>query len=215
MKSIIFLSLGLIMNIASGQESGNKYIKKGDFPAGVYSTLDDVLNKTPSSTDEIYFKTGYSYDSINFPEKAFFYFKKNNRRLIYPLAVSYKGELYFQTYNKYTNKKDKGYDPDQHSRYCKVSNYGRFIYFEEDMRGIWSKAISINVNPAWNKIKGKTKGIVLDLDNRELNMLRNCDDLNDFLISHQIVDAKCGSEDLTLAELRLMIDTINAPYRQL
>ena len=213
MKLIILFSFSFLFNVAFGQESGNKYIKKGDFPDGVYMTLEDVLSKTPSSTDEIYFKTSYSYDSINLPEKAFFYFKKKDKRLIYPLAVSYKGEMYFQTYNKYTNKKDKGYDPDQTSRFCKVTNYGRFIYFEEDMRGIWSKALSINLNPMWYKVKGKTKGIVLDLDNKELNMLRDCDDINNFLTSHQILDIKCNSEDLTLGELRTMIDEINKPYR--
>jgi hypothetical protein len=35
--------------------------------------------------------------------------------------------------------KNKGYGPDAYSRFCKVTSYGRFLYFEEDIMGIWSK----------------------------------------------------------------------------
>ncbi len=121
--------------------------------------------------------------------------------------------MYFQTYRKYTNKKDKGYDPDAYSRFCRVSNYGRFIYFEESMRGLWSKAIWGTLNPATYLINGKIKGIVLDLENRELNMLRNCEDLNDFLIQHKIPEIKCDSDKFTIGELRIIIEEINKPYR--
>lgn len=213
MKFLFLSYLFLIFNLTTAQEKEIKFIKKGDFPEGIYMTLEDVLNKKPFSTTEVYFKTTYPNDSINLPEKAFFYYKFSDDRIIYPLAISYKGEMYFQTYNKYTNKKDRGYDPDQTSRYCKVSNYGRFIYFEENMRGIWSKALLVNLNPATYSIKGKIKGIVLDLENKELNMLRDCEDLNNFLIQHEITEIKCNSEDFTIAELRLMIDQINKPYR--
>lgn len=47
------------------------------------------------------------YDDVNLPEKAFFYFKNNNKKVKFPLAVSLKGEMYFQTYRKYTNTKIK------------------------------------------------------------------------------------------------------------
>ena len=213
MKSLFLPFLFLIFNLLNAQEKEIKFIKKGDFPEGVYMKLEDVINKKPTSTEEVYFKTTYANDSINLPEKAFFYYKQNNKRIIYPLAISYKGEIYFQTYNKYTNKRDKGYDPDQSSRFCKVSNYGRFIYFEENMRGIWSKALSVNLNPETYSIKGKIKGIVLDLDNTEFNMLRDCADVNNFLVQHEITDIKCTSENFTIGELRLMIDEINKPYR--
>ena len=214
MKSLILALFFLVSNFVNAQETANKFIRKGDFPEGIYMTIEDVLNKKPSSTEEVYLKTTDRNDTVNLPEKAFFYFKQKNKKILYPLAISYQGEMYFQTYRKYTNKKDKGYDPDQYSRFCKVSNYGRFIYFEENMRGLWSKALLVNLNPASYSIKGKIKGIVLDLDNREFNMLRDCEDLNDFFKQHKIPEIQCDSDKLTIGELRTIIDEINKPYRE-
>ncbi|KFC21133.1 hypothetical protein [Epilithonimonas lactis] len=213
MKSIL-LSFSLLFFFQGfGQEKEQLSIKKGDFPEGVYQTLEDVLNKKPTSTDEVYFKPADSRDSSSSPEKVFFYFKEKDKRVRIPLAVSHNGEMYFQTYRKYTNKKDKGYDPDQYSRFCKVTNYGRFIYFEENMKGLWSKAFMGNLSPITYSIKGNTKGIVLDLDNKEFNMLRDCEDLNDFLKQHQIPEITCDSDKFTMGELQATIDEINKPYR--
>lgn len=213
MKHSILFCLLFIFNMSAGQEKEYQSIKKGDFPEGLYMTLEDVLNKKPSSTEEIYFKACEKCDSLNLPEKAFFYFKQKDKRVKFPLAVSHKGEMYFQTYRKYTNKEDKGYDPDQYSRFCKVINYGRFIYFEENMKGLWSKAFLGTLSPLTYSINGKTKGIVLDLENKEFNILQNCDDLNDFLSAHNIPEIQCNSETYTIADLRAKIEEINLPYR--
>jgi len=196
-----------------GQEKQYQSINQGDFPEGVYETLEDVLNKKPTSTDEVYFKPSDVKDSSESPDKVFFYFKQKDKKIRIPLAVSHNGEMYFQTYRKYTNKKDKGYDPDQYSRFCKVTSYGRFIYFEENMRGMWSKALLGNLSPMTYLMNGNIKGIVLDLDNKEFNILRDCGDLNDFLKQHQIPEIKCDPEKFTIGELRATIDEINKPYR--
>jgi hypothetical protein len=213
MKFSILFCLLFIFNIATGQEKEYQSIRKGDFPEGIYMTLEDVLNKKPSSTEELYFKTCKKCDSLDLPEKAFFYFKEKNKRVRIPLAVSHKGEMYFQTYRKYTNKKDNGYDPDQYSRFCRVLNYGRFIYFEENMKGLWSKAFLGALSPLTYSINGKTKGIVLDLENKEFNILQNCDDLNDFLSAHNIPEIQCNPEAYTIGDLRAKIEEINMPYR--
>lgn len=211
---LLFLTLSLLLfNLVTGQDRLHPSINKGDFPAGVYMTLEDVLNKKPTSTDEVYFKSADQKDTSDSSEKVFFYFKEKDRKVRIPLAVSHNGEMYFQTYRKYTNKKDKGYDPDQYSRFCKVTNYGRFIYFEENMKGLWSKALMGNISPMTNLINGNIKGIVLDIDNREFNMLRDCEDLNDFLKQHDIAPVNCDSDKFTIAELRATIDQINRPYR--
>lgn len=213
MKFKIIFSFLLITNFIIAQEIQYQSIKKGDFPDGVYKTLDDVLKKQPTSTDEIYFETNEKYDDNNLPEKAFFYFKKNKKKINLPLAVSYKGEMYFQTYRKYTNKRDKGYDPDAYSRFCKVTNYGRFIYFEENMRGMFSKFALGAINPVTYSMNGSTKGIVLDLENKEFNMLRDCKDLNDFLKQNNIPEIECDSDQFSIADLRAKIDEINKPYQ--
>lgn len=213
MKLKILFYFLLISNIIIAQTPEYPSIKKGDFPEGIYMTLEDVLNKKPSSTDEVYIKTNEEYNEADLPEKAFFYFKKNDKKVKFPLAVSYKGDMYFQTYRKYTNKKDKGYDPDAYSRFCKVTNYGRFIYFEESMRGQFSKFALGAISTLTYLINGKIKGIVLDLENKEFNMLRDCEDLNNFLKEKNIPEIECTSDKFTIQELRAKIDEINSPYR--
>lgn len=83
MKFKIIFSFLLITNFIIAQEMQYQSIKKGDFPDGVYKTLDDVLKKQPTSTDEIYFETNAKYDDNNLPEKAFFYCKKTRKKLIF------------------------------------------------------------------------------------------------------------------------------------
>ncbi|MDP2453292.1 MULTISPECIES: hypothetical protein [unclassified Kaistella] len=210
---LLFTSFSfLIFNLAIAQYKQQPRIQKRDFPAGIYMTMDDVISKKPSSTEEITLKISEEFDFIKYlPEQAFFYFKANDKKVKTPLALSYKGEMYFQTYRKYTNKKDKGYDPDEYSRFCKVTSYGRFLYFEESMRGLWSKALLGNLNSATYSMAGNIKGMVLDVENKELNILRNCEDLNDFLKQHQISEIECNSDQLTIGDLRVIIDEINKP----
>ena len=213
MKVLILSCLIAICNLGNAQDKSPQLIKKGDFPEGIYMTMDDVINKKPSSTEEITLKISDKFDFIkHLPDKAFFYFKATDKKVKLPLALSYKGEMYFQTYRKYTNKKDKGYDPDEYSRYCKVTSYGRFLYFEESMRGLWSKAFLGNLSPLTYSMAGNVKGIVLDFENKELNILRDCADLNDFLKQHNILDKKCTSDEFTIGDLRTVIDEINSPY---
>jgi hypothetical protein len=213
MKLKFLLIITMCFSIANGQKKEVQYIKKGDFPPGIYLTIDDVLNKKPSSTEELYFKGAVDTKDNENPEKVFFYLKEKDKKVRIPVGVSHKGEMYFQTYRKYTNKKDKGYDPDAYSRFCKVTNYGRFIYFEEDMKGIWTKGLLANLGPAGYSISGKIKGIILDLENKEFNMLRNCEDLNDFLKLNEIQEVNCNSNKFTIGNLRTTIEEINQPYR--
>ncbi|MBP6385426.1 MAG: hypothetical protein KA327_02290 [Pseudarcicella sp.] len=208
----LLLSIGFSFFV-KGQNKEIQFIKKGDFPPGVYMTLDDVLNKKPSSTEALYYEEAYSSDNSNSPEKVFFYFQEKNKKVRFPLGVSYKGEMYFQTYRKYTNKKENKYDPDAYSRFCKVKNYGRFIYFEEDMRGFFSKILLGTMHPSTYSINGKTKGIVLDLENREFNILQDCEDLNEFLKIKGISEIKCDKDKFTIGDLRLTIEELNKPYR--
>src|SRR5690606_28971647 len=102
MKLKILFCLLIISNIFFAQNGEYQYIKKGDFPDGVYMTLEDVLNKKPSSTEELYFKNADNNNSSDLSEKVFFYFKEKDKKVKFPLGVSYKGEMYFQTYRKYT-----------------------------------------------------------------------------------------------------------------
>ncbi len=207
MKNYFVLTLIFVSNFIVCQEI--KYLKKGDFPDGLYMTLEDVLNKKPSSTEELFYKIAVPADTTKFPEKAFFYFKEKNKKVLYPLGISFKGELYFQTYNKYTNKKDKGYDPDAYSRFCKVTNYGRFLYFEEDIMGVWARGLLANV--AYSRGNGKTRGFVIDFEKKEINIFRDCEDVNVFLKEHNLKEFECQSKRLSIEETRKIIEEINKP----
>lgn len=69
------------------------------------------------------------------------------------------------------------------------------------------------INPVTYSINGSTKGIVLDLENKEFNMLRDCKDLNDFLKQNNIPEIECDSDQFSIADLRAKIDEINKPYQ--
>ncbi len=205
MKKNIFLLFLILSNIIFSQEIN--VIKKGDFPNGVYMTLEDVLNMKPSSNEELYFKTNANVDSLKMPEKTFFYFKDNNKKVLYPLGVSYKGEMYFQTYKKWTNRKDRGYEPGQYSRFCKAIGYGRFVYFEEDLIGTWTRALRYNMKLDGGD--GKARGMVIDFEKQEMNIFRDCDDVNVFLSEHNLPTIECLSKVLTIEQTRKIIGEIS------
>lgn len=205
LKTITLLLFILTSNLVFSQEIMS--IKKGDFPDGIYMTLEDVLNRKPSSNEELFCKTAIPADTTKFPEKAFFYFKDKNKKVLYPFGISFKGELYFQTYRKYTNKKDKGYDPDAYSRFCKVTSYGRFLYFEEDIMGLWAKGLSYNLT--YGAVNGKTRGMVIDFEKKEVNILRDCEDVNVFLKEHNLKEFECQSKRLSIEDTRKIIENIN------
>ena len=81
------------------------------------------------------------------------------------------------------------------------------------MKGLWSKALMVNLTPGSYLIKGAIKGMVLDLENKELNILRDCEDLNDFLQQHDIPQIECNPDTFTIDDLRKTVDVINAPYQ--
>ena len=205
MKKIAFLVFIFTSNLIISQEIDS--LKKGDFPDGIYMTLQDVLNKKPSSTEELYFISAVIGDTTKFPNKTFFYFKNRNKRVLYPLGISHDGELYFQTYNKYTNKKDKGNQGGAYSRFCKVISYGRFLYFEEDIIGMWTKAW--NSNLTIDVGKPKTRGLVIDFEKKEINIFRDCEDVNVFLKEHNLKEFECQSKRLSIEETRKIIEEIN------
>lgn len=206
MKNYFVFVLILVFNFVVGQEI--KYLKKEDFPDGIYMNLDDVLNKKPSSNEEVYIKFHKSVkDTLTLPEKTFFHFKDGRNKVSYPLGVSYKGEMYFQTYRKFTNKKDKGYDPDAYSRFCKVTSYGRFLYFEEDIMGIWAKGLAYNLT--YGSVNGKTRGMVIDFEKKEINIFRDCPDVNIFLKEHNLPEFPCETKRLSIEDTRKIIEEIN------
>lgn len=62
-----------------------KYVKKGDFPDGLYMTLQDVLDRKPSSNEEVFIKYHKSAkDTLTLPEKTFFHFKEERDKVLYP-----------------------------------------------------------------------------------------------------------------------------------
>lgn len=206
MKNYFVFVLILVFNFVVGQEI--KYLKKEDFPDGIYMNLEDVLNRKPSSNEEVYIKFHKSVkDTLTLPEKTFFHFKDGRNKVSYPLGVSYKGEMYFQTYRKFTNKKDKGYDPDAYSRFCKVTSYGRFLYFEEDIMGIWAKGLAYNLT--YGSVNGKTRGMVIDFEKKEINIFRDCPDVNIFLKEHNLPEFPCETKRLSIEDTRKIIEEIN------
>ena len=77
MKILLISFCFFLFNLASAQEKEIKVIRKGDFPEGIYMTLQDVLDKKPTSTDALFFRNAVKFDTINVPDKdALFILKR-------------------------------------------------------------------------------------------------------------------------------------------
>jgi hypothetical protein len=79
LKNSFVLVLIFVFNISISQEI--RYPKKEDFPDGIYMTLNDVLNRKPSSNEEVYIKFHKSEnDTLTLPEKLSFVYMKEKVR---------------------------------------------------------------------------------------------------------------------------------------
>ena len=56
---------------------------------------------------------------------------------------------------------------------------------------------------------GKARGMVIDFEKQEMNIFRDCDDVNVFLKEHNLPAIECLSKVLTIEQTRKIIGEIN------
>ena len=99
MKLYILFVLLFISGIVAAQEK-NIHPSKGDFPEGIYMTLEDVLNKNHLQPKRSISKPVKNVILLPCRKKHSFYFKQKNKRVKVPLAVSHKRRNVFSDLSK-------------------------------------------------------------------------------------------------------------------
>ena len=190
------------------------------YPAGIYATKEDFLNKIPTSTEELIPKEVVDLDKsilYGIPDECFFYNLKTDKKIKNAFAVTYRGNLYFQVgaILDNRNKTDRAQDNDHPNSFVKVRSYGNnYYYLEAELANIWAQGsavfgagIIVGGAIANGMIKGK--GIVWDVKNQEFNIFKNCQDYNDF-IKDKYADGiqECDKQQPDMVRVRNAIEKI-------
>ena len=75
--------------------------------------------------------------------------------------------------------------------------------------GIWAKGLMYNLT--YGSVNGNTRAMVIDFEMNEINIFRDCEDVNVFLKEHNLKEFECQSKRLSIEETRKIIEDINKP----
>jgi hypothetical protein len=162
------------------------------YPAGIYVTKEEFINKKPSiSTKNIVPKglIGIKKPVLLSIQHYCYFYNETDEKIRNVFAVSYKGHLYFQigAILSNRNKTDRAQSNDFPNGFARVITGGNnYFYTEVDLANKWVQGIAygavggaVGVVIARSEIYGK--GIVWDFKNQEFNIFKNCNDFNDFI----------------------------------
>lgn len=162
------------------------------YPAGIYATKEDFLNKKPNNTEEIVPKELEGIEKeiyYGIPNDCFFYYKQSDKKVKNCFAVSYRGNLYFQIQAilNNRNKTDRAQSNDYPNSFARTQIHGdNYYYLEADLANFWAQGAAVGgfgiiVGGAMAEGMINGKGIVWDIKNKEFNIFKNCYDFNDFI----------------------------------
>jgi hypothetical protein len=222
-KIILFTFLISLINQGFSQEQ----VDKLNYPSGIYKTKSDFINKKPSSNIELKTKEIeliINNDSII--ERCYFYDKHRGKKIRKVFAVSHKGFLYFRngTILKHKNKKDK-FMSGSKNEFTLVRLGGKnFLYAEAGLINHWKIGLSAGVSSGVGEIIGNElgrsiqksypestkygKGVIWDYKKKEFNIIRDCNDYNEFLENSTLEKINCGNKKFDLRKIRVDIETI-------
>ena len=197
--------------IQSTQATTAKQYHVKDYPDGFYYTIDDFINKTSKpypllQKRMLYREQRIPYDSDM--DQLFFFTASDTLKLKNVFAVSFRGNLYIQQkyMHKYASKEDKREDGDNSNSYHRVLKEGRFLYFEGAFANAWTKGFASYAGMPQSSVN-QTKGVVFDVEKREFNFLRNCEDFNGFL-KRMGSEEKADCAEYSIFKAREIIDRI-------
>ena len=212
--------LRIILPVLITQVGLSQELFRPHYPAGLYATKEDFMNKTPSATDEIYpdrFEDLDWEDPNTMIDDCFFKYRSTDKKVKATFAVSYKGYLFFQKAQmiipRNRNKKDKDQTTYGINAFSRVKQGGNsFFYTETELKSGWESALYMNLGAAGSVAESRLdrlKGIVWDFEKQEFNIFRNCKDLNVFLqeyCPHFVY--KCQSKKYDILLVREAINEI-------
>ncbi|MFH7015297.1 hypothetical protein [Flavobacterium sp. FlaQc-47] len=208
----------LIQNTTSDSKSsetnvGNLYLTK-DYPEGVYKTFEDFLEKKFIYMGDALERkniVGYTRKSIEkeiVVDQVFFYWKRNNVRITDYFAISYNGSLYIQQryFHQFSSKEDRNIDGDNPNSYHRVLNDGKFLYLEGPFANQWSKAFAYGSGGAVGGTIGANlnslKGVVFDVNKKEFDFIRECEDLNLLIEKYNGTKIECKDKKIDILVVR-------------
>jgi hypothetical protein len=205
MKKInLIIFLLILYKYSNGQDA--VYISS--YPEGQYKTKEDFINKRIWDTQAVYMMSfpPFSSKKLDSPEdKLFFHYLSSGDKVTNMFAIVYKGQLFFQHKSIYynRNKEDNGLTMGNMQSYVRVMIGGEnYLYTEVAMANPWASGMIGAA--AWND-----KAVVWDIKNKEFNVLRNCEDFNEFLKLNAPIEVKlCESNYIEQKNLRTIFKKI-------
>jgi hypothetical protein len=196
---------------------GNAVFLAKDFPEGVYKTYEDFLEKKGIYMgDAIVRKSLMRYKPIDksvAADQVYFAWARNDVKLDF-FAVSYNGVLYIQQkyFRKYSVKEDRNQEGDNALSYHRVINDVKFLYLEGSFANGWSKAFAYGTGGAVGGAIGanlnRLKGVVFDVEKKEFNYIRDCEDLNLLIEKYNGAKIECKEKDVDILTVRENIQKI-------
>lgn len=205
--------------VAGSGVANNSIYSVSDYSEGFYVTLEDFINKKKTKLNPVERRTivGFEKKLIHknsIVDHVFLYTIADQMKLTGVFAVSLNGNLYVQQKNfrKYAVKGDKSEEGDNPNSYHRVLQAGKFLYLEAELANGWSKGLAYGSGGAIGGVIGSSmnrlKGIVFDLNKKEFNVLKDCNDFNEFLSSYQVENVKCENRKIDIITVRENISKI-------
>ncbi|KQB37204.1 hypothetical protein [Flavobacterium aquidurense] len=201
-----------ILEPKSTEANNTLYLIK-NYPEGVYKTFDDFLEKkfiymgdALERRNIVGSRKSIEKDAV--VDHAFFYWKKNDVRITDYFAISYNGSLYIQQryFEKFASKEDHNMSGDNPNSYHRVLNDGKFLYLEGPFANGWSKAFAYGSGGAVGGVIGANlntlKGIIFDVDKKEFNFIRECNDLNLLIEKYNGTQIDCKDKKIDILSVR-------------
>lgn len=190
---------------------------KANYPEGVYYTMEDFLNKKPSSAESIYAAGLDDFDEdiiIIVEDNCYFHEKVSGKKIRKAFAISFNGFLYFQIKAILNNRNltDRAQKNDYPNSFVRVKKGGdNYLYTEAPLVNLWAEAGAFagTGNYALTQSMTTLKGIVWDFKNKEFNIFKNCKDFNNFILN--ILPEKtqeCEGNQPDLKEVRIAMELI-------
>lgn len=199
------------------------------YPDGLYKTKEDFINKKLSEIRPLVIKEiALINDTDSVIHRCYFLDKETNKRIKKIFAVSYNGDLYFSNWAilKYKNKADKSLSPaSSMNAFVLVTIWGeKYFYAEAGLVNHWQAGLSSGVTTGVGGIVGRElgeaidnsypvttqfgTGVVWDIEAKEFNIFRNCQDFNHFIENYPVEQIDCGNEKFELTRIREIVQTV-------
>ncbi|GIQ59904.1 hypothetical protein ACHRVW_19195 [Flavobacterium collinsii] len=200
---------------STGSEAKTYLVK--DFSEGVYKTYENLIAKSGIFMgDALERRTITGYKSIEKNADAyhvFFCWKRNNAKITDYFAIVYNGSLYIQQryLMQFASKEDGNMSADNPNSYHRVLNDGKFLYLEGPFANMWSKAFAYNAGAVGGAIAANLntlKGIVFNVDKKEFNFIRECENLNALIEEYNGVKIECKDKKVDILTVRENVNKI-------